>query len=111
MTKQQLRYFLASFSLSILFYLGIMGIFIADINSRSRGFGDENALLLVQPVDESHTDITFLGKGYTLDTSVFTQITHTLAPLHTLVPVGFRVLPDLVGYAKEKGWTDFLSLS
>ena len=46
MSKEQLRYFFASFAISILLYLGMMGIFVADIHSRARGFGDDNALFI-----------------------------------------------------------------
>ena len=62
MSKEQLRYFFASFAISILLYLGMMGIFVADIQSRARGFGDDNALLLVERTGENQANITWLGK-------------------------------------------------
>ena len=35
MSKEQLRYFLPALAISILLYLGMMGIFVADIHSRA----------------------------------------------------------------------------
>lgn len=111
MDKQQLRLFWASFCLSFVFYLGVLGIFFADIHSRARGFGDENALLLVENVSDTETDVTWMGKEYTVDMGTLSDIGERAAPLRALIPIRYRVFPELISYAAQEGWTSFLPFS
>ncbi|MBC8570380.1 hypothetical protein [Zongyangia hominis] len=111
MDKQQLRYFFAAFSLSFVFYIGVLGIFFADVHSRSRGFGDENALLLVENVSEDQADVVWMGREYTVDTSLLSDIGERAAPLRTLIPIRYRILPELYAFAEQEGWTSFLPFS
>ena len=108
MSKEQLRYFFASFAISILLYLGMMGIFVADVHSRARGFGDDNALLLVERTGEDQANITWLGKDYTLDTGIFTDIREVVYPFRTLIPIRYRFIPDLISYAGGLDWQQVL---